>query len=75
MTSAAPITTANSPQRPALHIVLVLIVCSEPDPQPELHLQPEPEAPYETVNEVFVAANRAKVKRMGFVGNESYGRF
>ena len=45
------------------------------DPQPELHLQPEPEARYEIVNEVFVAANRAKVKRMGFVGNESYGRF
>ena len=45
------------------------------NPQPELHLQPESEARYEIVNEVFVAANRAKVKRMGFVGNESYGRF
>jgi len=45
------------------------------NPQPELHLQPESEARYEIVNEVFVAANRAKVKRMGFVGNETYGRF
>ena len=45
------------------------------DPQPELHLQPESEARYEIVNEVFVAANRAKVKRMGFVGNETYNRF
>ena len=44
-------------------------------PQPELHLQPQSEARYELVNEVFVAANRAKVKRMGFVGNETYGRF
>ena len=45
------------------------------EPQPELHLQPESEARYELVNEVFVAANLAKVKRMGFVGNETYGRF
>ena len=45
------------------------------DPQPELHLQPEFEARYEVVNEVFAAANRAKVKRMGFVGNETYGSF
>ena len=45
------------------------------NPQPELHLQPQSEARYEIVNEVFVAANRAKVTRMGFVGNEIYGRF
>ena len=45
------------------------------NPQPELHLQPQSEARYEIVNEVFVAANRAKVTRMGFVGNETYGRF
>ena len=42
---------------------------------PELHLQPESEARYEVVNEVFVAANRAKVRRMGFVGNEAYSSF
>ena len=42
---------------------------------PELHLQPESEARYEVVNEVFVAANRAKVQRMGFVGNEAYASF
>ena len=42
---------------------------------PELHLQPESEARYEVVNEVFVAANRAKVKRLGFVGNEAYAGF
>ena len=42
---------------------------------PELHLQPESEARYEVVNEVFVAANRAKVRGMGFVGNERFGRW
>ena len=45
------------------------------NPQPELHLQPESEARYEIVNEVFVAAKRANVKRMGFVGNETYDSF
>ena len=44
-------------------------------PQPELHLQPQAEARYEVVNEVFVAAKRAKVQRMGFVGNETYKGF
>ena len=42
---------------------------------PELHLQPEPEARYEAVADIFVAAKRAKVQRMGFVGNESYRTF
>jgi len=44
-------------------------------PQPELHLQPEAEARYEVVNDVFVAAKRANVQRMGFVGNETYKGF
>ena len=42
---------------------------------PELHLQPESEARYEIVNEVFVAAKRARVTRLGFVGNETYRSF
>ena len=45
------------------------------DPQPELHLQPEPEARYEIVNDVFAATKIAGVKKMGFVGNEAYGNF
>lgn len=45
-----------------------------PDP-PELQLQPESEARYEIVNDVFVAAKRADVRRMGFVGNETYRSF
>lgn len=44
-------------------------------PQPELHLQPEAEARYEVVNEVFVASKKAEVTRMGFVGNEAYKTF
>lgn len=44
-------------------------------PQPELHLQPESEARYELVNGVFVAAKRAGVNRLGFVGNETYRAF
>jgi biopolymer transport protein ExbD len=45
------------------------------EPQPELHLQPDAEARYEVVNEVFVATKKAKVRRMGFVGNEAYKTF
>ena len=42
------------------------------DPIPELHLQPEPEARYELVDEVLVVTKRAQVQKMGFVGNEAY---
>jgi biopolymer transport protein ExbD len=44
-------------------------------PQPELHLQPDAEARYEVVDKVFVATRKAKVDRMGFVGNEAYQTF
>ena len=42
------------------------------DPIPELHLQPDPAARYETVNKVLAATKRAKVSKMGFIGNEAY---
>jgi biopolymer transport protein ExbD len=42
------------------------------NPVPELHLQPEPEARYELVDEVLAATKRAKVSKMGFVGNDAY---
>ena len=41
-------------------------------PIPELHLQPEPEARYELVDEVLAITKRAHVEKMGFVGNEAY---
>ena len=45
------------------------------NPVPELHLQPEPNARYETVDEVLAVTKRAKVSKMGFVGNEAYMNF
>jgi biopolymer transport protein ExbD len=56
-------------------LVFNLAASARKSPQPELHFQPEPEARYEVVNEVLVAAKRAKVTRMGFVGNENYRSF
>jgi biopolymer transport protein ExbD len=44
-------------------------------PVPELHLQPEPEARYELVDEVLAVTKRARVQAMGFVGNEAYANF
>jgi biopolymer transport protein ExbD len=44
-------------------------------PIPELHLQPEPEARYELVDEVLAITKRAHVEKMGFVGNEAYMNF
>ena len=42
------------------------------DPIPELHLQPEPNARYELVDQVLAVTKRAHVEKMGFVGNEAY---
>ena len=44
-------------------------------PIPELHLQPEPKARYELVDEVLATTKRAHVEKMGFVGNEAYMTF
>ena len=45
------------------------------NPVPELHLQPEPNARYELVDQVLAVTKRARVEKMGFVGNEAYGTF
>jgi len=45
------------------------------NPIPELHLQPEPEARYELVDEVLAVTKHAHVEKMGFVGNEAYMNF
>ena len=45
------------------------------NPIPELHLQPDPEARYELVDEVLAVTKRARVEKMGFVGNEAYANF
>ena len=41
-------------------------------PVPELHLQPDPSARYELVDEVLAVTKHAQVEKMGFVGNEAY---
>jgi len=45
------------------------------NPVPELHLQPDPNAPYEVVDEVLAVTKHAHVEKMGFVGNEAYANF
>ena len=45
------------------------------NPIPELHLQPEPDARDELVDEVLAVTKRAHVEKMGFVGNEAYMNF
>src|SRR4051812_27693483 len=45
------------------------------NPIPELHLQPEPTARYELVDQVLAVTKRAHVEKMGFVGNEAYVNF
>ena len=52
-----------------------LEITQQMDPVPELHLQPEPEARYELVDEVLATTKQADVRNMGFVGNERYAAF
>lgn len=54
---------------------LYLEATQQMDPIPELHLQPEPNARYELVDEVLAITKRAQVEKMGFVGNEAYATF
>jgi biopolymer transport protein ExbD len=63
--------TAVSPQQ----LRLYLDATQQMDPTPELHLQPEPNARYALVDEVLAITKRARVDKMGFVGNEAYGTF
>jgi biopolymer transport protein ExbD len=49
-----------------------LDVTQQMDPIPELHMQPEPDARYEVVDDVLAVTKQAKVSKMGFVGNEAY---
>jgi biopolymer transport protein ExbD len=49
-----------------------LDVTQQMNPIPELHLQPDATARYELVDEVLAITKRARVQKMGFVGNEYY---
>jgi len=44
-------------------------------PQPELHIEPDAQARYDTVDKVLAIAKRAQVEKLGFVGNEKYAYF
>jgi len=52
-----------------------LDISQQMNPLPELHLQPEPTARYETVDQVLAITKLAHVEKMGFVGNEQYVNF
>jgi biopolymer transport protein ExbD len=45
------------------------------DPIPELHLQPDPNARYDIVDKVLAETKKAKVSKLGFIGNEAYRSF
>ncbi|WP_344711407.1 biopolymer transporter ExbD [Sphingomonas humi] len=51
-----------------------LDITQQMNPVPELHLQPEPDARYDLVDQVLVVTKQANVSKMGFVGNEAYGK-
>ena len=57
---------------PIQQLRLYLDRTQQMEPTPELHLQPESEARYETVDEVLAITKRAQITKMGFVGNEYY---
>jgi biopolymer transport protein ExbD len=65
--NAAPVNTQQLRQ--------YLEVSQQMDPLPELHLQPEPNARYEVVDQVLAITKEARVEKMGFVGNEQYANF
>jgi biopolymer transport protein ExbD len=52
-----------------------LDISQQMNPVPELHLQPEPNARYEVVDQVLAVTKLAHVDKMGFVGNEAYANF
>lgn len=45
------------------------------DPIPELHLQPDANARYDVVDKVLAETKKAKVSKLGFIGNEAYRSF
>ena len=74
VTASNQILWNGSPVSPQ-QLRLFLDATQQMDPIPELHLQPEPNARYELVDEVLAVTKRARVEKMGFVGNEAYASF
>ena len=42
------------------------------NPEPELHLQPDPQAKYDKVDQTLAVIKRSAVTKLGFIGNEQY---
>lgn len=42
------------------------------DPEPELHLQPDANTRYETIDDILATVKKSQVEKFGFVGNEAY---
>ncbi len=74
ITAAGQILWNGTPVSPQ-QLRLYLDATQQMDPVPELHLQPEPNARYELVDQVLAITKRAHVDKMGFVGNEAYATF
>lgn len=51
-----------------------LDITQQMNPIPELHVQPEPTARYDLVEQVLTVAKQAQVSKLGFVGNEAYAK-
>jgi biopolymer transport protein ExbD len=71
ITAAGQILWNGTPVSP-VQLRQYLDATQQMDPIPELHLQPEPNARYELVDQVLAITKRAHVDKMGFVGNEAY---
>ena len=71
ITASGQILWNGTPLSPA-QLRQYLDITQQMNPTPELHLQPEPEARYELVDEVLAITKKAHVDKMGFVGNEAY---
>ncbi len=74
ITASNQILWNGSPVTPQ-QLRLYLDATQQMDPIPELHLQPEPNARYELVDQVLAITKKAHVEKMGFVGNEAYATF
>jgi biopolymer transport protein ExbD len=44
-------------------------------PEPELHVQPDAQARYDTVDQVLAVIKKSEITKLGFVGNEQYSVF
>ena len=72
MTADGPDPVERRPGVACTQLRPYLDMTQQMNPVPELHLQPEPTARYELVDEVLAVTKQAHVQKMGFVGNEYY---